>query len=77
MVCGGLANEEPDAPNIYFQMTTEEEYTNRLEDGTIGVPKRCYEHANGGCCDEPVYPNCLHKLLKLLKVDIYNGKNVH
>lgn len=64
LVCGGIPSYIPDSqalnhPNLYFQMTLEGEYTNLLADGTVGVPIECYQHADNGCCEEPICPDCL------------------
>lgn len=57
LVCGGeLGNA--DGPNIYFQMKTDGTYTDLFMNGTPGVPVECHDHANGGCCKEPICPEC-------------------
>lgn len=58
LVCGGSLSDDPNAPNKYFQMTTKGKYTNMFHDGTVGVPQECYDHADGGCCEEPQCPEC-------------------
>ena len=56
LVCGG--NLEENEPNVYFQMTLGDDYTNRFADGTTGVKQHHYDHADGGCGTEPVCPKC-------------------
>lgn len=59
LVCGGPASaEDPDSPNIYFQMKLDETYTDLFADGTSGVRREAHEHADGGCCNEPYCPDC-------------------
>jgi hypothetical protein len=33
-------------------------YTNFHEDGACGVPQECLDHADGGCSEEPICPEC-------------------
>ena len=58
VVCGGPADPDPDGLNLHFLMNLDGTYTNRMEDGTLGVPQECYDHADGGCCAEPICPEC-------------------
>ncbi|KQY83747.1 hypothetical protein ASD24_29510 [Paenibacillus sp. Root52] len=57
LVCGG-DSEGLDTTNTYFQMALDGTYTNFFSDGTSGVPNDCFEHADGGCCTEPICPEC-------------------
>lgn len=58
LVCGGDIGSKDDS-NIYFIMNLDGTYSNQLRDGTYGVPDECYDHADGGCCLEPICPECL------------------
>lgn len=58
LVCGGDFGSK-DSSNIYFIMRLDGTYTNKLSEGTLGVPEVCYDHADGGCCLEPICPECM------------------
>lgn len=63
LVCGGdLGN--PLSGNIYFQMELDGTYTNLHSDGAVGVLQECFEHADGGCCMEPICPECRSACVK-------------
>jgi hypothetical protein len=57
LVCGGDLGDA-ETQNKYFQMKLDGAYTNLNEDGSLGVPTECHEHADGGCCTEPICPVC-------------------
>ncbi|QST02592.1 hypothetical protein IMZ31_24385 (plasmid) [Pontibacillus sp. ALD_SL1] len=56
LVCGG--ESETEGGNVYFQMTVKGDYTDRLADGSVGVTEEMENHADGGCCTEPICPVC-------------------
>ncbi|MDC0764895.1 hypothetical protein POF51_29680 [Brevibacillus sp. AG] len=67
LICGGNGQVDKDN-NVYFQATLDGLYTNRLEDGTIGVTEDHLDHADGGCCNEPICPECRSQLVKGLPI---------
>ncbi|RRJ54969.1 hypothetical protein EHV15_35970 [Paenibacillus oralis] len=68
LVCGGdLGNA--DRSNVYFQMKLDGTYTDLFQDGALGVPAECHEHANGGCCKEPYCPECRVECINIAESD--------
>lgn len=50
--------EQASEGNRYFQIEPDGTPTNRWEDGSIGVGDWAIEHAQRGCINEPVCPEC-------------------
>lgn len=59
LICGGdFGKDASENSNTYFRTKLNGTYTDIYADGSKGVPAECHEHADGGCCDEPVCPVC-------------------
>lgn len=61
LVCGGddirIFDPQEALPNLYFRIKPDGRSTGLLDDGSP-VPVFCIEHAEGGCINEPVCPEC-------------------
>ncbi|WP_145949584.1 hypothetical protein [Paenibacillus sp. Y412MC10] len=67
LICGGEGDEDG---NDYFRAKLNGIYTDITANGSDGVPDDWFSHADGGCCNEPVCPECMNACVSGPVIDV-------